>query len=207
MEPVRLAVFASGSGSNFQALAEAGARGEFRGAIELLVTDRPQAKVVERARSLGVPVLAFRPKAYASREDYERDVVAALRDRRIDYVLLAGYMRLLTPVMLEAFPNRIVNIHPSLLPAFPGLNAVRQALDYGVKMTGVTVHFVDGGVDTGPIIAQEAVPVEDGDTEETLAERIHAAEHRLYPRVVRWLCEGRIEVEGRRVRIRGAEDG
>ncbi|PDO10116.1 MAG: phosphoribosylglycinamide formyltransferase [Candidatus Reconcilbacillus cellulovorans] len=207
MEPVRLAVFASGSGSNFQALAEAGVRGEFRGAIELLVTDRPQAKVVERARALGVPVLAFRPKAYASREDYERDVVAALRDRRIDYVLLAGYMRLLTPVMLEAFPNRIVNIHPSLLPAFPGLNAVRQALDYGVKMTGVTVHFVDGGVDTGPIIAQEAVPVEDGDTEETLAERIHAAEHRLYPRVVRWLCEGRIEVEGRRVRIRGAEDG
>ncbi|WP_019006562.1 phosphoribosylglycinamide formyltransferase [Cohnella laeviribosi] len=199
--PLRIAVFASGSGSNFQALAEAIAGGGIPAELALLVCDRPEAKVVRRAEALGVPTLLFRPKEYASREAYEREIVARLEAEGVELVVLAGYMRLITGILLNPFYGRMINIHPSLLPAFPGIGAVRQALEYGVKLTGATVHFVDGGMDTGPIIAQQAVEVLDGDTEETLAERIHAAEHELLPRVVRWMAEGRIKLDGRKVTV------
>ncbi|GAB2673645.1 phosphoribosylglycinamide formyltransferase [Paenibacillus thermoaerophilus] len=198
----RIAVFASGNGSNFQALVEAERAGLLDGHIGLLVCDKPQARVIERAARLDVPVFSFRPRDYASREDYEAEIVSRLREHQIDLIVLAGYMRIVTPVLLEAYPERIVNIHPSLLPAFPGLHAVRQALEHGVKVTGATVHFVDGGMDTGPIIAQRAVEVLEDDTEETLADRIHAIEHELYREAVQLICEGRVRVvDGKRVEI------
>jgi len=196
---LKVAVFASGNGSNFQALADAAREGRLGAEIRLLVCDRPEAYVVKRAEAAGVPTYVFRPRDYPSREAYEKEVLAELARRGIGLVVLAGYMRILTNVLVDAYTGRMINIHPSLLPAFPGMNAIRQALDYGVKVTGVTVHFVDSGVDTGPIIAQEALAVEEHDTEETLAERIHRIEHRLLPEVVRKIAEGRVRLEGRRV--------
>ena len=199
--PFRLAVFASGNGSNFQAIADAIREGRLDARIELLVCDRPKAPVVERAAKAGVPSFVFRPKDYRSREAYESEIVGRLREHQVDLVVLAGYMRLVTPVLLEPYEGRIVNIHPSLLPAFPGLDAIGQALAHGVKVTGVTVHFVDGGMDTGPIIAQRAVEVADDDTPETLAAKIHAVEHELYPQVVGWIRDGRVRVNGRVVTV------
>lgn len=201
VRPLRVAVFASGSGSNFQRLAEAARDGEIPAAIELLVCDRPSAPVVGRAAAFGIETFAFRPKDYPGKEAYERDILRRLEDKGIELVVLAGYMRLVTPVLIEPYYGRLINIHPALLPAFPGLNAVRQALDYGVKVTGVTVHFVDAGMDTGPIIAQRAVAVEPGDTEETLGARIHRTEHELLPEVVRWIAEGRVRLEGWKVTV------
>jgi len=200
-DPFRLAVFASGSGSNFQAIVDAVREGRLDARIELLVCDRPKAPVVERAAKAGVSSFVFRPKDYLSREAYEAEIVRRLREHRVDLVVLAGYMRLVTPVLLEPYEGRIVNIHPSLLPAFPGLDAIGQALAHGVKVTGVTVHFVDGGMDTGPIIAQRAVEVADDDTPETLAAKIHAVEHELYPQVVGWIRDGRVRVNGRVVTV------
>ncbi|KWX72085.1 phosphoribosylglycinamide formyltransferase [Paenibacillus riograndensis] len=199
----RIAVFASGQGSNFAALAEAERAGQLGGGrIELLVSDRPEAPVAKRAEEAGIPALLLRPKDFASRELYEAEIVAELQRRDIGLIVLAGYMRLITPVLLTPYAGRIVNIHPSLLPAFAGKDAIGQALDYGVKLTGVTVHFVDGGMDTGPVIAQRSVAVEPGDTVESLAERIHQVEYELYPEVVRALAEGKVELEGRKTLIR-----
>ncbi|GIP38950.1 phosphoribosylglycinamide formyltransferase [Paenibacillus sp. J31TS4] len=200
--PFPIAVFASGDGSNFQALADAAAAGRLGGAeIALLVCDKPQARVVERAREAGIPSFVFRPKDYPSRAAYEADIVRELESRGVELVVLAGYMRLLTETLLTPYENRIVNVHPSLLPAFPGLDALGQALAHGAKVTGVTVHYVDGGMDTGPIIAQRAIPIAEDDTAETLAERVHAVEHVLYGEAVRVIAEGRVRLEGRRVRI------
>lgn len=199
----RIAVFASGQGSNFAALAEAERAGQLGGGrIELLVSDRPEAPVAKRAEEAGIPALLLRPKDFASRELYEAEIVAELQRREIGLIVLAGYMRLITPVLLTPYAGRTVNIHPSLLPAFAGKDAIGQALDYGVKLTGVTVHFVDGGMDTGPVIAQRSVAVEPGDTAESLAERIHQVEYELYPEVVRALAEGKVELDGRKTVIR-----
>lgn len=143
----------------------------------------------------------FQPKDYASKEDYERGVAAELARKGVQLIVLAGYMRLLSPVLVEAYSGKIINIHPSLLPAFPGKDAIGQALQYGVKVTGVTVHFVDGGMDTGPVIAQRAVEVLAGDDAETLAQRIHTVEHKLYPEVVSWFTGGRVSLDGRKVTI------
>lgn len=200
---MRIAVFASGSGSNFQALAETIRSGGIPASIDLLVCDKPSAYVLERARTLGIDTYAFRPKDYPSREAYETEIVAELQCRGIGLIVLAGYMRLITSVLVEPFYGRMINIHPALLPAFPGINSVKQALDYGVKVTGVTVHYVDGGMDTGPIIAQRAVEVLPGDTEQTLADRVHAVEHQLLPETVRWIAEGRVSLDGRIVTVRG----
>lgn len=189
---MNIAIFASGSGSNFQAIVDAVARGELKARIALLVCDRPQARVVQRAEAAGVATFTFRPKDYASREEYEAEIVQALESHGIELVVLAGYMRLVTQVLLQPYAGRIINIHPSLLPAFPGMDGIGDAYRYGVKVTGVTVHAVDAGMDTGPIIAQRAVMVEDHDTIETLAEKIHAVEHELYPSVIRDISEGRI---------------
>lgn len=199
----RIAIFASGSGSNFQAIVDAQRRGEIDAEIALLVCDKPQAKVVERAEQAGVKAFTFRPKDYPSREAYEAMLVRVLEEHRIDLIVLAGYMRLITRVLLEPYEGRIINIHPSLLPSFPGVDGIGDAYRYGVKVTGVTVHYVDDGMDTGPIIAQVPVPIEPLETLETLAEKIHAAEHVLYPKVIQWICEGRVRLDGRRVLIDG----
>lgn len=198
----KLAVFASGSGSNFAAIVQAIQSGELTGTeVSLLVCDRPGAYVLERAREYGIPAFVFDPKAYPDKAAFETEIAGRLQELGIDWVVLAGYMRLIGPVMLRHFERRMINLHPSLLPAFPGKDAIGQALAYGVKVTGVTVHFVDAGMDTGPIIAQQPVAVQEGDTAETLASRIHQVEHQLLVGVIRQLLAGAISIEGRQVRI------
>lgn len=201
MNAYKIAVFASGRGSNFQALVNAQTAGALGGEICVLVCDKPQAPVVGHAQAAGVDTFVFQPKDYASKEDYEREIAAELERRGVQLMVLAGYMRLLSPVLVEAYSGKIINIHPSLLPAFPGKDAIGQALNYGVKMTGVTVHFVDGGMDTGPVIAQRAVEVKADDDADTLAQRIHSVEQQLYPEVVSWFTAGRVSFNGRRVTI------
>ncbi|HZG72203.1 MAG TPA: phosphoribosylglycinamide formyltransferase [Chondromyces sp.] len=180
----RIAVFASGSGSNFQALAEAVKTNTLPADIALLVCDNPQAFAVQRAEKLEIPVFSFYPKEYPSKQAFETEVVNRLKEANVDFIVLAGYMRLIGPTLLAAFPNKIVNIHPSLLPAFPGKNAVGQAIEAGVKITGVTIHFVDEGMDTGPIIEQDSVRVTPVDTIDTLQAKIQRVEHELYPKVI-----------------------
>lgn len=182
----KIAVFASGSGSNFQAIQEAIERGELNASIALVVTDKPGAFVVTRARNFDLNMLELAPKTFDSKEAYERVLVEELQKHGVEWVVLAGYMRLVGDVLLSAYENRIVNIHPSLLPSFPGKDAIGQAMAHGVKVTGVTVHYVDAGMDTGPIIAQAAVDVVDGNREET-ENRIHAVEHSLYTATLKQL--------------------
>ncbi len=186
--PTKIAVFASGSGSNFQAIQEAIDRGELHAKIELVVTDKPGAFVVTRAENFGIPVLALSPKEFSSKAAYENAIIDALQECDVKWIVLAGYMRLISDVLLAAFPQRIVNIHPSLLPAFPGKDAIGQAMNHGVKITGVTVHFVDEGMDTGPIVAQAAVPVIEGNQEATEA-AIHEQEHLLYTKALKQLLQ------------------
>ena len=178
------AVFASGSGSNLQRFIEESGSGRFPAALALVVSDRPASRAVERATSAGIPVFAFDPKAFPDKAAYERDILRELRARGITWIVLAGYMRLIGPTLLDPYREHIFNVHPSLLPRFAGKDAITQALRAGVDITGVTVHLVDEGIDTGPILAQQAVLIAPGDSEEALAERIHAVEHRLYPTVV-----------------------
>ncbi|ACS99548.1 phosphoribosylglycinamide formyltransferase [Paenibacillus sp. JDR-2] len=202
MGTLRIAVFASGQGTNFQALTDAVQQGRLDASIELLVCDKPSAPVVERARKAGVDTFAFVPKEYASRQAYETEILEELRRSGIELVVLAGYMRIITSVLVEPYYGRMINIHPALLPSFPGVNGIGQALEYGVKVTGVTVHYVDGGMDSGPIIAQSVVEVQNGETEDTLGERIHAAEQQLLPQVVQWIAEGRVTLEERIVTVK-----
>ncbi|MFD0960190.1 phosphoribosylglycinamide formyltransferase [Paenibacillus chungangensis] len=201
MSQLRIAVFASGQGTNFQAIADAVREGKLDVSIELLVCDRPSAPVVERAQRAGVEAFVFKPKDYPSREAYEGEIIAELERRGVELIVLAGYMRIITSVLVEPYYGRMINIHPSLLPAFPGVDGIGQALQYGVKVTGATVHFVDGGLDSGPIIAQQVVEVLEGDSTESLAERIHAAEQRLLPGVIQHIAHGRVKLDGRHVRI------
>lgn len=197
---MRLAVFASGNGSNFEAIVTAIREGKLRGAeVSLLVCDKPGAYVLERAKRLGIDSFVFDPKAYAEKALFEREIVARLQQCQIDFIVLAGYMRLVGDVLLQAYEGRMINLHPSLLPAFPGKDAIGQALAYGVKLTGVTVHFVDKGLDTGPIIAQRPVAVEADDTAETLAARIHAHEHELLIEVLQEIVDNRLVLTGRHV--------
>lgn len=195
----RVGVLISGRGSNLQALLDAAAAGRLGGPVAVVVSNVEDAAGLERARRALVPALC-RPHGGKSREDHDRELVAILREHRVDLVCLAGYMRILSDVLLDAFSGRILNVHPSLLPAFPGHHPQRQALEHGVKVSGATVHFVDKTLDGGSIVLQEAVPVEDDDTEETLAARILEAEHRIYPRAVRLVLEGAYRIDGRRVR-------
>jgi phosphoribosylglycinamide formyltransferase 1 len=198
----RVGVLLSGRGSNLQALVDAARRGELGAGIAVVVSNVDGAPGLDRARRAGIPAV-FRDHRGKEREDFDAEIVDILQGYRVDLVCLAGFMRLLSPVLLRAFPGRVVNIHPALLPAFPGLDAQRQAWVHGAKVSGATVHLVDEGLDSGPIVAQEAVPVLSSDTVETLAARILEAEHRLYPRAVRLLLEGRCRVEGRRVIVEG----
>jgi phosphoribosylglycinamide formyltransferase 1 len=197
----RVAVLCSGRGSNLQALIDAQARGELGLArIELVIANVPTAQALERARSAGIPAES-RPSRGLVREEYDAALLTLLRERRIELLCLAGYMRLLSPFFIHDFGASILNVHPALLPSFPGLDAQRQALEHGVKVAGATVHFVDAGLDNGPIVLQEALPVLDGDSSDSLAARILAVEHKLYPRAVRLVSEGRYRIEGRRVHI------
>lgn len=182
----KIAVFASGSGSNFQAIQEAIARDELNATIELVITDKPGAYVVTRAQNAGIPVMELAPKAFADKAAFEAKLVELLKEREIEWIILAGYMRLVGDTLLSAYEHRIINIHPSLLPSFPGKDAIGQAMAHGVKVTGVTVHYVDAGMDTGKIITQEAVDVIDGDREAT-EERIHRLEHTLYTKTLQQL--------------------
>ncbi|GER68015.1 phosphoribosylglycinamide formyltransferase [Weizmannia acidilactici] len=191
----KIAVFASGSGTNFQAIADAAKNGEIDASVELMVCDREGAKVIKRAAKENIPAFVFNPKAYPDKQAYEQEILVLLQKKEIEWIVLAGYMRLIGSVILDAYPQKIVNIHPSLLPAFPGKDAIGQAFAAGVKVTGVTVHYVDEGMDTGPIIAQAAVPVLDGDTPETLAARIHETEHVLYPNVLKKLFAQQTSME------------
>ncbi|MGC8916390.1 MAG: phosphoribosylglycinamide formyltransferase [Thermoanaerobaculum sp.] len=198
MARARLGVLLSGRGSNFAALAQACQRGEVPAEIVVVVSNRPEAPGLSRARELGIPAVAV-PGKGLSRQEHEEKVLAVLREFQVGWVCLAGYMRLLSPRFIAAFPNRIVNIHPALLPAFPGLEAQRQAWEYGVKVSGCTVHLVDAGCDTGPIVVQKVVEVRDEDTPETLAARILEQEHVAYPQALRWLLTRPWRIEGRRV--------
>jgi phosphoribosylglycinamide formyltransferase-1 len=197
----RIGVLGSGKGSNFVAIADAISEGEIPAQIALVLSDVENSGILQRARERNISARFIPPGKFRTKldEDAERAVVAALREARVDLVVLAGFMRVLKGDFLRAFENRIVNIHPSLLPSFPGLEAWKQALDHGVKITGCTVHFVDAGVDSGAIIGQQTVPVLDNDTPESLHQRIHAAEHELYPRCVAAIARGEISVLGRRV--------
>jgi phosphoribosylglycinamide formyltransferase-1 len=195
----RIGVLLSGRGSNFEALAESVAAGRIPNAeIAIVISNREGAPGIDRARARGIEARVL-PSKGLEREAYDRQVVAALHEKKVDLVCLAGFMRLLSPFFIAAFPGRILNIHPSLLPAFPGLEAQRQALEYGVKFTGCSVHFVDENLDAGPIVAQAVVPVRDDDTTESLSERILKEEHRIYSEAVRIVLEGRFRIEGRRV--------
>jgi len=199
----RIGVLLSGRGSNFEALADSVAAGRIPGAeIAVVVSNREGAPGIEKAKERAIAARVI-PSKGLEREAYDRQVVAVLNEHKVDLVCLAGYMRLLSPFFVAAFPNRILNIHPSLLPSFPGLESQRQALEYGVKFAGCTVHFVDENLDAGPIVLQATVPVHDDDTEETLASRILAEEHRIYTEAVRIVLEGKYKIVGRRVVLAG----
>ena len=197
----RIGVLISGRGSNFEALADSVAAGRIPNSeIAIVISNRENAPGIDRARARGIEARVI-PSKGLEREAYDRQVVAALQEKSVDLVCLAGYMRLLSPYFVRAFPDRILNIHPSLLPAFPGLESQRQALEHGAKFAGCTVHFVDENLDAGPIILQAVVPIEDNDTEETLSARILREEHRIYTEAVRLVLEGRVRIVGRRVRL------
>jgi phosphoribosylglycinamide formyltransferase-1 len=200
----RLGVLGSGKGSNFVALAAACASGKIPCEVAVVLSDVEDAGILERAREHGIPAMFIPPGKFRTKldETAETEFIATLSAARVEWIVLAGFMRILKGEFLRAFAQRVVNIHPSLLPSFPGLEAWRQALDYGVKFTGCTVHLVDQGIDTGAIIAQQTVPVMDHDTPATLHERIQQAERELYPRVIGELARGRVEVQGRRAMLK-----
>ena len=199
---LRLGVLASGRGSNFQSIIDAVDNKTLKAEIVLLITDNPAAFAVERAKKHGIEYLVIRPKEFSSRDEFYGKVSGEFQNRGVDLIILAGFMRIIGKPLIDAFPNRIMNIHPALLPAFPGLHGQKQALEHGVKIAGCTVHFVDEGMDTGPIIIQAAVPVYPDDTEEILSDRILTFEHKIYPEAIRLFSEGRIAVEGRTVKIK-----
>jgi len=199
---LKIGVLASGRGSNFQAIIDAVKSGYIKAEIAVLITDKPDAYAIGRARENGIEHLFLSPSGHASKDDYFVRIANELKKREVGLVLLAGFMRIVRKPLLDAFPMRVMNIHPALLPSFPGLHGQKQAADYGVRISGCTVHFVDEGMDTGPVIIQAAVPVHPEDSEDSLSERILIYEHKIYPEAVRLFAEGRIEVKGRKVFVK-----
>ena len=200
-EKLKIAVLASGSGSNLQAIIDEIAAGLLPAELCLVISDKPDAYALQRAQKANVPTKILLPQDFASRSDYDAHLVQILQAAKVEVVALAGYMRLVTPTLLNAFPQRVLNIHPALLPSFPGLHAQRQAFEYGVKVAGCTVHFVDEGMDSGPIILQAPVPILDTDDADSLTARILEQEHIIYPLALRLLAEGKLHIVGRRVQI------
>ncbi len=201
MSKLRLGILASGRGSNLQSIMDAAAVGKIDAEVAVVISDKKDAFALERARLAGILAEYVNFKDYTSKDDYERAILEILRHSEVGLVCLAGYMRLVGKVILGAYYNRVLNIHPALLPSFPGLRGQEQAWEYGVKFSGCTVHFVDGGMDTGPIIIQAVVPVYDEDTADILAARILEQEHRIYPEAIRLYAEGRLKIQGRKVFI------
>jgi len=201
MPVINLGVLVSGRGTNLQAIIEAIQEGKIEGRISIVLSDNREAYALKRAEQNNLETRYVDFKSFKNREDYDKKMVEYLKEKNVELVVLAGYMRILTPYFIKVYKNRIMNIHPALLPSFPGLNAQRQALEYGVKISGCTVHFVDEGVDSGPIILQRAVEVKDEDTEESLAERILKEEHQIYPQAIQLFAQGRLLIKGRRVYI------
>jgi phosphoribosylglycinamide formyltransferase-1 len=200
---MNIAVLVSGSGTNLQAIIDAVEAGRIPAKIALVVSDKAGAPALGRARKAGIETLALDSRKFASREEFDREISKNLGSRGVGLVALAGYMRLLGPAFIREYRNRIMNVHPALLPSFKGTHGIKDALAYGVKVTGATVHFVEDELDAGPVIMQSAVEVRDSDTEATLLERVHKEEHRIYPEAIRLFVEGKLEVDGRRVRIAG----
>ncbi len=198
-----IAVLVSGGGSNLQAILDACDRGEIPGRVVLVISNKEDAYGLVRAKKHGIPAEIVRHRDFPTREAFDARLVEVIRGSGAELVCLAGFMRVLTPVFVRAFPNRILNIHPALLPSFPGTHGPKQALEYGVRFSGCTVHILDEGVDTGPIVVQAVVPVFDDDTEESLAARILVQEHRIYPMAIRLFFQGRLQLDGRRVKIEG----
>ncbi|MCK9172139.1 MAG: phosphoribosylglycinamide formyltransferase [Desulfuromonas thiophila] len=201
-QPIRLGVLASGGGTNLQSIIDACAANQIAARIACVLSNNPDAGALQRAARAGLVHECLDHRQFSCRQDFDAAMVARLQHHQVDLVVLAGFMRIVGPAFIEAFPQRILNIHPALLPAFPGLHVQKKALDYGVRFAGCTVHFVDGGVDTGPIIIQAVVPVLDDDTEESLSARILEQEHRIYPYAIDLFARGALELDGRRVRIR-----
>ncbi len=197
---MNIAVFCSGNGSNFQAIADSIKRGEIPAKIALMVCDNPEAFALQRAKTERIKSLLVERKNFRSKAEFEAEIIRNLKRENVGLICLAGFMRLVSPAFIKKYPNKILNIHPALLPAFKGTSGIKDALDYGVKVTGVTVHFVDAEMDHGPIILQQAVKINDDDTEESLAGRIHQIEHSLYPRAIKLFLEGKIKIEQRKAR-------
>jgi phosphoribosylglycinamide formyltransferase-1 len=203
MDKVSLGVLASGRGSNFQAIIDEIEAGRLNASVKLLIVDVPDAYAVERAKKHSIERLWLNPREFPTKDAFFVRIADELRARGVNLVVLAGFMRIVRKPLLDAFPSRVMNIHPALLPSFPGLHGQKQAADYGVRISGCTVHFVDEGMDTGPVIIQAAVPVSPDDTEETLSGRILKLEHKIYPHAIQLFAEGRLRVEGRVVKISG----
>jgi phosphoribosylglycinamide formyltransferase-1 len=196
------AVFASGNGTNLQAIIDAVKAGEINGAeLALVFSDNRQAFALKRAEEAGIKTLVLVKKDYATPQSFERDIVIYLKEHEIDFIILAGYMKMMTPFFIREYPQKIINIHPSLLPSFKGIHGIKDTFTYGCKVAGVTIHFVDEKMDHGSIIAQEAIPVGNDETLESLTERIHALEHKMYPRVIQLFIDGKLKVKGRKVKI------
>ena len=203
---LKLGVLISGSGSNLQSIIDNIEKGALQATIKIVVCNKPDAMGITRAQKHGLPVAVLKHKDFKTREDFDAELIRILKKSEVDLVALAGFMRILTTSFLQAFPQKVINIHPALLPSFPGTSGQKDAFEYGVKFSGCTVHFVDEGVDSGPIIIQSVVPVFQSDTKETLAARILKEEHRIYPRAIQFFAEGKVEIAGRRVRIKDVEE-
>ena len=204
---INIVALISGRGSNLKAILEGIKSGKIKANISLVISNKRDAKGLQIAKDYGVKTLFVNPKDFKNREDYDRFLVKVIKKENPDLIVLAGYMKILTDYFIDSFPNKIINIHPSLIPAFKGLKAQKQALDFGAKYTGCTVHFVSKEVDSGAVIIQAVVPVLPDDTEETLSERILKMEHRIYPQTIKWFSEGRIKLEGRKVFVENAKYG
>ncbi|MDD5432952.1 MAG: phosphoribosylglycinamide formyltransferase [Candidatus Omnitrophica bacterium] len=198
---MNIAVFASGRGSNFQALVNARKKGIFKANLSLLVCDNPQAPVIKKANIAKIKVALVKRGDFLSKKDFEKKIIEHLKENKINLIIMAGFMRMLSADFVKAYSGRIINVHPALLPAFKGATAIKDAFDYGVKVTGVTIHFVDQEMDHGPIILQEEVCVKETDTLESLEEKIHKVEHRLYPEAIRLILKGNLKIKGRKVKI------
>jgi phosphoribosylglycinamide formyltransferase-1 len=199
---LKLGILISGNGSNLQSIIDHIEKGSLKAIIKIVISNNPDAFGITRAKKHAIPVVVLKNGDFKNKEEFDLELIRILKNNSVGLVILAGFMRIITPTLLKAFPQKVMNIHPALLPSFPGIHGQKQALEYGIKLSGCTVHLVDEGVDTGPIIIQSAVQVFDDDTEETLAERILEEEHRIYPQAIQFFAEGKIEIKGRKVSIK-----